>query len=31
MKDNQDHFNLLREIQKKPSAAQRELAVGITK
>ena len=27
MKDNQDHFNLLREIQKKPSAAQRELAV----
>ena len=29
MKDNQDHFNLLREIQKKPSAAQRELAVGL--
>ena len=26
MKDNQDHFNLLREIDKKPSAAQRELA-----
>ena len=26
MKDSQDHFNLLREIDKKPNAAQRELA-----
>ena len=29
MKDSQDHFNLLREIDKKPSAAQRELADGL--
>ena len=29
MKDNQDHFNLLREIDKKPNAAQRELAGGL--
>ena len=26
MKDNQDYLNLLREIDKKPNAAQRELA-----
>ena len=29
MKNNQDHFNLLREIDKKPNAAQRELAGGL--
>tara|TARA_B100001146_G_C15838322_1_gene288091 strand:- start:215 stop:517 length:303 start_codon:yes stop_codon:yes gene_type:complete len=29
MKDSQDHFNLLREIDKKPNAAQRELAGGL--
>ena len=29
MKDSQDHFNLLREIDKKPNAAQRELADGL--
>ena len=29
MKDDQDHFNLLREIDKKPNAAQRELATGL--
>ena len=29
MKDNQDHLNLLREIDKKPNAAQRELAGGL--
>ena len=26
MKDNQDHFEVLRKIQKKPDATQRELA-----
>ncbi len=26
MKDNQDHFNVLRKIQKKPDSSQRELA-----
>ena len=26
MKDNQDHFNVLRKIQKKPKSSQRELA-----
>ena len=26
MKDNQDHFELLRKIEKKPEASQRELA-----
>ena len=26
MKDNQDHFNVLRTIQKKPNSTQRELA-----
>ena len=26
MKDNQDHFEVLRKIQKKPNATQRELA-----
>ena len=26
MKDNQDHFNVLRKIQKKPKSTQRELA-----
>ena len=26
MKDNQDYFNILREIQKKPNSSQRELA-----
>ena len=26
MKDNQDHFNVLRKIQNKPSSTQRELA-----
>ena len=26
MKDNQDHFNVLRRIQKKPESSQRELA-----
>ncbi len=26
MKDNQDHFNVLREIQKKPDSSQREMA-----
>ena len=29
MKDSQDQFNLLREIDKKPNAAQRELAGGL--
>ena len=29
MKDNQDYLNLLREIDKKPNAAQRELAGGL--
>ena len=29
MKDNQDQLNLLREIDKKPNAAQRELAGGL--
>ncbi len=26
MEDDQDHFNILREIQKKPNSSQRELA-----
>ena len=26
MKNNQDHFNVLRKIQNKPNATQRELA-----
>ena len=26
MKDKQDHFNVLRKIQKKPESSQRELA-----
>ena len=26
MKNEQDHFNILREIQKKPKSSQRELA-----
>ena len=26
MKDNQDHFNVLRKIQDKPESTQRELA-----
>ena len=26
MKDNQDHFEVLRKIQKKPKSTQRELA-----
>ena len=26
MEDNQDHFNILRKIQKKPNSSQRELA-----
>jgi len=26
MEDDQDHFNILREIQKKPNASQRQLA-----
>ena len=26
MKDNQDHFEVLRKIQKKPNSSQRELA-----
>ena len=26
MKDNQDHFNLLRKLSKKPQSSQRELA-----
>ena len=26
MKDNQDHFNVLRKIQSKPESSQRELA-----
>tara|TARA_B100001121_G_C18383075_1_gene477156 strand:+ start:254 stop:601 length:348 start_codon:yes stop_codon:yes gene_type:complete len=26
MKDNQDHFNVLRKIQKKPESSQREMA-----
>ena len=26
MKEDQDHFNLLRKIQKKPNSSQRELA-----
>ena len=26
MKDNQDHFELLRKIEKKPNSTQRELA-----
>ena len=26
MKDNQDHFNVLRKIQKRPESSQRELA-----
>ena len=26
MRDNQDHFNVLRKIQKKPETSQRELA-----
>ena len=26
MKDNQDHFNVLRKIQNKPESSQRELA-----
>ena len=29
MKDNQDHFNVLREIQKNPESSQRELARGL--
>ena len=29
MDDDQDHFNVLREIQKKPSSSQRELARGL--
>ena len=29
MDDNQDHFNVLREIEKKPSSSQRELARGL--
>ena len=29
MKDNQDHFNILRSIQKKPDASQRQLAEGL--
>ena len=26
MKDNQDHFNVLRKLQKRPTSSQRELA-----
>ena len=26
MEDDQDHFNILREIQKKPNSSQRQLA-----
>ena len=29
MKDKQDHFNVLRKIQKRPSSTQRELAVDL--
>tara|TARA_B100001971_G_C18051626_1_gene463161 strand:+ start:153 stop:464 length:312 start_codon:yes stop_codon:yes gene_type:complete len=29
MEDNQDHFELLRKIEKKPEASQRELAVDL--
>lgn len=29
MKDNQDHFEILRRIQKKPESTQRELAKGL--
>ena len=29
MDDNQDHFNVLREIEKNPSSSQRKLAKGL--
>ena len=29
MKDNQDEFNVLREIKKKPQSSQRDLAKGL--
>tara|TARA_B100001123_G_C14951271_1_gene883813 strand:+ start:333 stop:626 length:294 start_codon:yes stop_codon:yes gene_type:complete len=29
MKDNEDHFEILRKIQKKPESTQRELAKGL--
>ena len=29
MKDNQDQFNILREIKKKPQSSQRDLAKGL--
>ena len=29
MKDKQDHFNVLRKIQKRPSSTQRELAIDL--
>lgn len=29
MKNNQDHFNILRSIQKKPNSSQRELAIEL--
>ena len=29
MKDNQDHFNVLRSIRKKPNSSQRELAQNL--
>ena len=29
MKNNQDHFEVLRKIQKKPNSTQRELAVEL--
>ena len=29
MKNNQDHFEILRKIQKKPNSTQRELAIAL--